>query len=246
MSTKAAPARSSKASKSSKGSLFGQDQKVYDAVFEAVMGQRLPPGTKLTESALCEGLELSRAVVRMGLLRLAHDQIVELRPNRGAAVASPSFDEARAVYDARRLIESAIAERLVGQLSAAQLRGLQDLIDHGVQAFERDDTSRWITLAGQFHISLAQATGNPVLHEQVRALVSRSNLITALYLQPGTTRFYALERRTLVNELKQETPSARRKARRLVEQLLQGVERRLKVMSRADQEVDLAQLLKGH
>ncbi len=44
------------------------------------MQQRLAPGTKLPESQLCELFGVSRSVVRKVLQRLAHDHIVELRP----------------------------------------------------------------------------------------------------------------------------------------------------------------------
>ena len=64
----------------------GVEQRIYDSVFDSVMGQRLPPGTKLPEAALCELFGVTRSVVRRVLQRLAHDHIVELRPNKGAVV----------------------------------------------------------------------------------------------------------------------------------------------------------------
>src|SRR5215210_6254960 len=58
------------------------DTAVYDAIYEAVMDHRLAPGTRLTEASLCDIFGVSRAVVRMALLRLSHDRIVALTPNR--------------------------------------------------------------------------------------------------------------------------------------------------------------------
>src|SRR5882757_4238054 len=54
------------------------DQKIYDSVLKAVMSQRLPPGTKLTEASLCELFAVSRTIVRKAIQRLAHDHILEL------------------------------------------------------------------------------------------------------------------------------------------------------------------------
>ena len=62
------------------------DEVIYNTIFESVMSQRLKPGTKLPELSLCELFKVSRATVRKVLQRLAHDHIVELRPNRGASV----------------------------------------------------------------------------------------------------------------------------------------------------------------
>src|SRR5450631_1162238 len=86
----------------------GVDQRIYDAVYGAVMRHRLPPGTKLTEASLCELFHVSRTIVRKALLRLAHEHILELRHNRGAVVASPSPQDTREIFAARRAIEAAI------------------------------------------------------------------------------------------------------------------------------------------
>jgi DNA-binding GntR family transcriptional regulator len=77
------------------------DAPVYDAIYEAVMEHRLAPGARLTEASLCEIFGVSRAVVRMALLRLSHDRIVTLIPNRGAAIARPSVRETRDVFELR-------------------------------------------------------------------------------------------------------------------------------------------------
>src|SRR5687767_7053397 len=86
------------------------DAAVYDAAYEAVMDDRLAPGTRLTEASLCGIFGVSRAVVRMALLRLSHDRIVALTPNRGASIARPSVQETREVFELRRLLEAAAME----------------------------------------------------------------------------------------------------------------------------------------
>src|SRR5471030_3333334 len=63
------------------------DLRIYRAVVQAVMSHRLPPGTHLGEADFCELYQVSRTTVRKALQRLAHDHIIELRPNRGAAIA---------------------------------------------------------------------------------------------------------------------------------------------------------------
>ena len=70
-----------------------QDQFIYHQIFDAILAQRLLPGTKLTEDELAGIFDVSRAVVRRALLRLSHERIVDIRPNRGAVVASPSLRE---------------------------------------------------------------------------------------------------------------------------------------------------------
>ena len=229
-----------------KGELFGADERVYRAVLDAVMSHRLPPGTKLVEAVLSDSMRLPRAVVRMGLLRLAHDRIVELRPNRGAAVASPTLEDARHVYDARRLFEGALAERMCGRLSKGALAELRRYISDGLAAFKRDDTAAWITLAGRFHVRLAEFSGNPIVAQQVRELVSRTNLITALYLLKGSTVYSSEERQELLLLLVDSAPSAPRRAKLVMERLLRAVEERLQVRPPSQEEVDLRGIFFDH
>ncbi|MFN3570420.1 MAG: GntR family transcriptional regulator, partial [Polaromonas sp.] len=81
--------------------LSDSESRIYHSVFDSVMNQRIAPGTKLPEQALCELFSANRATVRKVLQRLAHDHIVDLRPNRGAVVAAPTPEETRQIFEAR-------------------------------------------------------------------------------------------------------------------------------------------------
>ena len=87
------PARTGKAGRSGT-----QDDIVYAHIFEAILEQRLAPGTKLSEEALGEIFGVSRTIIRRALSRLAHESVVLLRPNRGAVVASPTVEELSLIH----------------------------------------------------------------------------------------------------------------------------------------------------
>ena len=57
---------------------------IYEKIYVAVLEHRSLPGTKLVEEKLAEIFSVSRARVREVLARLAHEQIVQLIPQRGA------------------------------------------------------------------------------------------------------------------------------------------------------------------
>src|SRR5690242_10004595 len=86
------------------------EDEIYGRIHAAVLDHRLQPGTKLKEVALAELFGAKRGVVRKVLMRLAHNRLVALRPNRGAVVASPSVEESRDLFAARRVVEAAIAD----------------------------------------------------------------------------------------------------------------------------------------
>jgi DNA-binding GntR family transcriptional regulator len=162
----------------------GIDQRIYDAVYGAVMRHRLPPGTKLTEASLCELFRVSRTLVRKALLRLAHDHILELRHNRGAVVASPSPQDTREIFAARRAIEAAIVPLVVERAGKSDLIRLRHHVRDEHAAFDTGDRSTWIHLTGEFHLALADLAGNAVLRRYLGELVSRCSLIIALYDPP--------------------------------------------------------------
>ena len=85
---------------------------ITEQVLIAIWEHRLPPGTKLVEERLAEVFGVSRTKVRQALGRLAHDSVLTIYPNRGTFVSSPTIEEARHVFNARRLIEPTLTQQL--------------------------------------------------------------------------------------------------------------------------------------
>lgn len=161
------------------------ETRIYRAVFDSVMAQRLLPGTKLPEAALCELFGVSRSVVRKVLQKLAHDHIVQLRPNRGAIVAVPTPEETRQIFEARRALEAAIVTLVTQRATAADLRALRAQLQQEHQAVHRFDQPAWARLASTFHLRLAELAHNPLLQRYLVETVSRCSLIVALHEPPG-------------------------------------------------------------
>ncbi|MCD5992678.1 GntR family transcriptional regulator [Pseudomonas sp. CDFA 602] len=158
-----------------------QDDIVYAHIFDAILEQRLAPGTKLSEEALGEIFGVSRTIIRRALSRLGHEGVVQLRPNRGAVVASPSVEEARQVFFSRRLVEKAITELAVEHATADQLAELRQMVSDERDSFARGDRGAGIRLSGEFHLQLAVAARNAPLISFQRSLVSQTSLIIAQY-----------------------------------------------------------------
>ncbi|WP_332820686.1 GntR family transcriptional regulator [Pseudomonas sp.] len=158
-----------------------QDDVVYAHIFDAILEQRLAPGTKLSEEALGEIFGVSRTIIRRALSRLGHESVVLLRPNRGAVVASPSVEEARQIFYARRMVERAITELAVVHATPEQLAELRQMVKDEQACFSRGDRGAGIRLSGEFHLKLAEAAKNAPLISFQRSLVSQTSLIIAQY-----------------------------------------------------------------
>ncbi len=161
------------------------ETRIYRAVFDSVMNQRLTPGTKLPEAALCEAFGASRTHVRQALQRLAHEHIVQLRPNRGAIVAVPTPEDMRQIFEARRALEAALVRLAVTRATAADLAALRKQLQQEHQALHRTDQPGWMRVASGFHLQIAALARNPILQRHLQETVSRCSLIVALYEPPG-------------------------------------------------------------
>jgi len=154
---------------------------IVDRISQAVLEQRLPIGAKLVEEKLCEIFGVSRTKVRQALNRLAQHRLVTLKPRRGAFVAKPSVSEARAVFDARRVVEREIAARFVEIANASHFLALESHLAAERDAIDAGNVPLRNRLLGLFHVKIGEFAGNAVLAEILAGLVSRSSLVTLLF-----------------------------------------------------------------
>jgi DNA-binding GntR family transcriptional regulator len=157
---------------------------IYERIYVAILEHRLHPGTKLGEERLADIFGVSRARVREVLARLAHEQIVELFPQRGAYVAKPTPEQARDVFEARRLIEPAVLRRLVETLSPEKIQRMRQHVELEADARRRGDKRAVIRLSGEFHTLLAELAGNSALARTMRELCMLTCLTIFLYDAP--------------------------------------------------------------
>ncbi|MDJ1157339.1 GntR family transcriptional regulator [Chelatococcus sp. SYSU_G07232] len=156
---------------------------VYRALRRAIIEQALRPGDKLPEDVIGERFGVSRTIVRGVLGRLHAEGLVELKLNRGATVARPSLEEACDIFEVRRSLERDVVRRLVGRVTPRQIALLEAHVAREGEARARG-AAESIRLAGEFHILLAELSGNAVIARYINELVSRCSLILALYGRP--------------------------------------------------------------
>ncbi|MBA5636582.1 GntR family transcriptional regulator [Duganella sp. LX20W] len=217
------------------------DLRIYRAVVNAVMSHRLPPGTHLGEADFCELYQVSRTTVRKALQRLAHDHIIELRPNRGAVIASPTPEEARDIFAARRAVEREIVPLVIRNATPASLQQIRAALEAEDQARRTGDRASWIRLGGEFHLLLAELAGNQVLLRFMSELVSRCSLIIALYESPGAPMCENDEHQDLMSLIEQRKVA---EATALIDHHLLEIEGRLR-LGEPERKINLAEALSG-
>lgn len=153
----------------------------YRHLFDAIVDQRLLPGTKLTEMALVEAFGVGRRAVGAALQRLTWENLVVFFPKRGAFVAAPDANEAREVFAARMAVEAGTTEAVARTADPAAIRRLRANLDQELLLRKQGHVREAIHLSGGFHVLMAELSGNRILAEQVRLLVARTSLIINLF-----------------------------------------------------------------
>ncbi|MFI6334944.1 FadR/GntR family transcriptional regulator [Streptomyces sp. NPDC050535] len=170
------------------------------------IGDKLP-----SEAELCRRLEVSRPVLREALRALQVMGLTVSRTGKGTfvlanAVDDPTFGDYAAgdLLEVRRHVEIPVA-------GYAAVRRTPENLDHLAHLLERmdreTDTTAWVAMDTVFHITVAEASQNPVFRkviEEIRDALARQS--------------------AFLNELGGRREQSNREHREIVEALIDGSE----------------------
>ena len=168
------------------------EELIYRTLAQTLLAGRLSPGSQLIETRLAAIFGVSRERIRKVLHRPGHERLLDLIPNRGSFVSNPTLEQAREIYEARRIIEGGIVGRLAGRLTETQVRRLRahGKLEHA--ALHAGDRALSIRLSGEFHILLAEQTESAFVVRQLQELVSRTSMLVAFF-EPAASSECACE-----------------------------------------------------
>jgi DNA-binding GntR family transcriptional regulator len=136
---------------------------------EAIIEGALSPGQRVSEDELARAFGVSRTPVREAMRYLESEGLLAHRRGRGATIADlATREDAQVLFSVRVPLESALAQRACGHITAPVLRHLRSV--H--QAFEElalsktesaADTRRLVELDADFHMSIYRAADASLL-----------------------------------------------------------------------------------
>jgi DNA-binding GntR family transcriptional regulator len=218
------------------------ENSIYEILADALLSGRLSPGAKLGEQRLADIFGVSRERIRNVLHRLGHERLIDVVRNRGAFVANPGLEEAREIYEARRVVEGGIAWQLATRLSPAQLKTLREHFREEEAAHRKGNRADTIRLSGAFHIVLAGMTRNALVVRQMQELVSRTSMLVALFEQETAPGCGVDEHASILRALETGDPAA---AAGAMTAHLSLVETRLQARPTPARDVDLEVTLRA-
>lgn len=141
---------------------------------DMIVHGELASGERINEMELCEVLGVSRTPIREALKVLAAEGLVELLPNRGSRVTTPSTDEIVNLFAVIAALERLAAETVTLQASAQALGHLRALHDEMLQRYAEQDRDRYFELNHRIHETIIAMAGNPQLTRTHADLMTRA------------------------------------------------------------------------
>ncbi|UMB67494.1 GntR family transcriptional regulator [Mycobacterium paraterrae] len=151
-----------------------------DRALEYVKNQVLtgafPGGDLISEGEVAAALGMSRTPVREAFLRLEVEGLLRLYPQRGALVVPVSSDEARAVIEARLLLEQFAVTTVIERgpaTRAAVFEKLSEQLQRQRDAIADSDWRAFVEADRAFHDAVLEESGNAILSDFYSSLRDR-------------------------------------------------------------------------
>lgn len=146
---------------------------VYDQLRKKIFEKALTSGQRLPEVAIAKDLNVSRTPVREALRRLESEGLVQIIPGWGACLASPSKQEIIDTYEVREDLEIMAIRKAAKRITPLQLCRLKEQIDAERETFVDRDLESYLKVNDNFHIIIAESSGNSTLVGYVKNILSR-------------------------------------------------------------------------
>ena len=150
--------------------------RALDYVKNQVLTGAFPGGELISEGEVAAALGMSRTPVREAFLRLEAEGLLRLYPQRGALVVPVSSEEARAVIEARRVLEQFAASKVIGRGPAAWATVFDRLsgeLQRQRDAVVEHDWPGFLEADRAFHQVTLDESGNRILADFYSSLRDR-------------------------------------------------------------------------
>ncbi|MFA6939541.1 MAG: GntR family transcriptional regulator [Clostridiaceae bacterium] len=154
---------------------------VYKALKDAVLQRFLAPGTQLVELTISEKLHTSRTPVRNAMKKLAADGIINIIPNKGAFVISPSLDDILQAYEIRTELECVAMRLSINYVNETDIAKLTAIVNEEYEAIKKGDITKHLSANKQFHMFFSRKYNNKFLKKYTEEIIDKINIYIRMH-----------------------------------------------------------------
>jgi DNA-binding GntR family transcriptional regulator len=179
-------------------------ENVYDALSEAIVEGKLPPGERLRETQMAEALGVSRTPVREAFVRLKQQRLLRSDASGAYYVAEWDRQTLWEIATLRAALEGlafGLAPQNLSQEDFDHLEGIVRQMEEMDLDPDSGDYKRMALFDFQFHTYIWSRTGHDLLEQALENIKPQAHYYMYLTRQAGQTG-YADDHRTLIELLK--------------------------------------------
>jgi DNA-binding GntR family transcriptional regulator len=182
-------------------------QQVLEVLRSAILNFQFKPGDRLIERELCEMTGVSRTSVREALRHLESEGLVQNLPNKGPMVATVTADEAREIFEVRRVLEGLAARLFAARAGAPERAALDAAMTALERAFAAGDIHEILKATTAYYEVVLGGSGNTVIRRLIGLLQARVTFLRATSMsQPRRAPESLAEMQRLTVALKSGRP----------------------------------------
>jgi GntR family transcriptional regulator, rspAB operon transcriptional repressor len=190
-------------------------RKAYEVIRTAILDCTLLPGMALSEQALSDSLQISRAPVREAFRQLAAEGLLEAVPQKGSFVALLSPAKISDAIFVREMIECRAAE-LAASAPLPQRKVIEKILKNQVKASAKRDYATHLASDEAFHYEILNLAGHPHAWPALRQARTGMNRIRHLAItELGSNKIAIDHHRLIVNAIIEGDGKAASKAMRI-------------------------------
>ncbi|MGX5667159.1 GntR family transcriptional regulator [Rhizobium daejeonense] len=150
---------------------------LYRLLRDRIIRGELPPGTRVSETELAVAYQVSRQPVREAFIKLAEENLVMVRPQRGTFVTRISVPAVMTARFIREAVEADIVRRVAEIADTAAIAALEGQIAQQRAVTENAEPSVFMRLDEEFHRMLAQFAGEDAVWDYLEGLKTQMNRV---------------------------------------------------------------------
>ena len=158
-------------------------EQVYKILRDDICQGVYPPGTRLQEVELAEGLNVSRSPVREALRQLAADGLLLEIPNKGVYVKEFTVKDIEEIYDLRVMLESYGILHSTGHITAMRRERLLGLLKDMEDFLRKDDLQSYTSLDERLHNHIVHLGDNSLIndtYDRVRSMNQQFRILSLM------------------------------------------------------------------
>lgn len=163
--------------------------KVYTLIKEMIANHRFEPGARINVEQLTKEFGVSRTPVWEAIGRLEQEGLVENIPNRGVFMASLTAEMALWLYEVREVLEGMAARLAAKRMGPETLEKMESYLVQQASIVETGDLIAYSRSDFEFHATIYEASGNPVLQESLETIKNKMRPLS-VRVKPALTLLY--------------------------------------------------------